>query len=140
MLSSLVQQFWCLSELQLKCVSWSSEFREMLLTVFAFQYSLSGAQVVLDLTDACCVCLGVHKQETRLGHWGVFTWLGGHGAGHDGVRSPCLRQVLHPSVAGAHTCMAALQGGGPRPFTHNHSEVQVPRGGLQRSDWGFLNS
>lgn len=40
MLSSLVQQFWCLSELQLKCVTWSSEFREMLLTVFTFQYSL----------------------------------------------------------------------------------------------------
>lgn len=72
-------------------------------------------QVVSGPTDACWVCLGAQKQEVRLGHWGVFEWLGGQraGCGHP-ARESCV-------------CMAGgtpgwLGGGGD--LGHSHRTIQ----------------
>lgn len=46
--------------------------------------------------------------------------------------------VLAHSVAGGHTCMAAWPLRHRRPSTHNHLEMQVPGGGLQRGRAGFF--
>lgn len=84
----------------------------------------------------------MHKQETGLGRWGVFQWLGGHRPGCGGVHTRCPRLPLHPPVAGGYTCTPASRWVGRTRAIHTElfRGAGARRGTSERSVWGFLIS